>query len=403
MKNMKTNWPIKKLSEVCIINPKKAEVAGFADDTVVSFVPMSSVDEFSQSITLQEEKELSKVKKGYTYFKKGDILFAKITPCMENGKVAHAKNLNTDIGFGSTEFHILRAKDEVLPEYIYSLVSSSAFRVEAEKKMTGSAGQKRVPKDFIENYELVIPSIEEQRRIVDILEIRIGGTKKAIQLRQDAIADTEKILSAKLTEIFTEGKEKGWGTSELEPVCEKVADGTHDTPAYHPEGVPLITSKNLKPNGIDFENVKFISQAEHEQISKRSGVQRGDLLLAMIGTIGNITMINGDETFSIKNVGLIRPDESKVLGKYIYYFLHNSRIFDLFELRGGTQKFISLGSIRKCQIYFPDIKTQEKIVKELDALSARVAELRALQQTQLADLKSLERAYLHEAFNGELV
>jgi len=399
---MKNNWPIKKLCEVCIINPKKAEIGGFADDTVVSFVPMSSVDEFSQSITLQEKKELSKVKKGYTYFKKGDILFAKITPCMENGKVAHAKNLNTEIGFGSTEFHVLRAKDEVLPEYIYSLVSSSAFRTEAETKMTGSAGQKRVPKDFVENYELVIPSLEEQRRIVDILETKIGSTKEAIQLRQDAIADTEKILSSKLSEIFTEGKEKGWEVSELEPVCTKVADGTHDTPVYILEGVPLITSKNLKPSGIDFDNVKFLSQEEHEQISKRSGVQKGDLLIAMIGTIGNATMIEGDEVFSIKNVGLIRPNKEQVLGRYIYYFMHNSRIFDLFELRGGTQKFISLGSIRKMKICYPDLKTQEKIIKELDELRARVAELHALQDDQLADLKSLERAYLHEAFNGEL-
>jgi type I restriction enzyme S subunit len=185
-------------------------------------------------------------------------------------------------------------------------------------------------------------------------------------------------------------------------VCTKVADGTHDTPVYILEGVPLITSKNLKPSGIDFDNVKFLSQEEHEQISKRSGVQKGDLLIAMIGTIGNATMIEGDEVFSIKNVGLIRPNKEQVLGRYIYYFMHNSRIFDLFELRGGTQKFISLGSIRKMKICYPDLKTQEKIIKELDELRARVAELRALQNDQLADLKSLERAYLHEAFNGEL-
>lgn len=149
--NDMNSWPIKTLGDVCIINPKKAEVVGLSDDTVISFVPMSSVDEFSQSITLQEERELSEVKKGYTYFKKGDVLFAKITPCMENGKVAHATNLRNDVGFGSTEFHVIRAGDDVLPEYIYSLVSSSAFRVEAQTKMTGSAGQKRVPKDFIEN------------------------------------------------------------------------------------------------------------------------------------------------------------------------------------------------------------------------------------------------------------
>ena len=112
------DWPTKKLGEVCKVNPTKSEIKDIPDDTFVSFVPMSAVSETSQRIEEQEDRKLSDVKKGYTYFRKGDILFAKITPCMENGKVALTDNLKNKIGFASTEFHVIRAGGEILPDYI---------------------------------------------------------------------------------------------------------------------------------------------------------------------------------------------------------------------------------------------------------------------------------------------
>ncbi len=398
MKNMKTNWPIKKLCEVCIINPKKSEISGFADNTIVSFVPMSSVDEFSQSITLQEEKELSDVKKGYTYFKKGDILFAKITPCMENGKVAHAKNLNTEIGFGSTEFHILRAKAEVLPEYIYSLVSSSAFRVEAEKKMTGSAGQKRVPKDFIENYELIIPPLDEQKRIVEILEDKIAKIKEAIQLRKEVIADTEEILSAKLSEIFTQGKEKGWEEKPLLDVCETT------------QGIQLAKSEQIFQTGPDYTRYLYISDFYSDKKLKyvkdqypAKVVTENDLIMANTGSPGMV--FKGIQGVLSNNLFKITFDQNILNRDYLYYYLSS----DFFQrklqaqMKGGAQQHLGHKTIAKQVLVFPDINNQEIIVKELDELGVQVTELRSFQEKQLADLKSLERAYLHEAFNGELV
>ena len=93
------HWPTKKLGEVAILNPKKSELKDLPDDLLVSFIPMSALDEITQTIKTNELRKLSNVRKGYTYFKEGDILFSKITPCMENGKVAVAKNLKNGIGF----------------------------------------------------------------------------------------------------------------------------------------------------------------------------------------------------------------------------------------------------------------------------------------------------------------
>jgi type I restriction enzyme M protein len=107
---------------------------------------------------------------GYTYFRDGDVLLAKITPCFENGKAGIAQNLLNGIGFGSTEFYILRASEKVLPRFVYYLVTRSDFREEGAQNMSGTAGQQRVRRDFLEDYEIPLPPIEEQRRIVAEIE-----------------------------------------------------------------------------------------------------------------------------------------------------------------------------------------------------------------------------------------
>jgi len=137
----------------------------FPDDREVSFVPMSAVNEHTQSIEKMETRELGSVKRGYTYFRNGDVLFAKITPCMENGKVAIARDLKNNLGFGSTEFHVIRPTEKVLSEWIYNIIRHPSFRAIAKTKMTGSAGQKRVPKEFLERYEIPIPPLDEQKRL----------------------------------------------------------------------------------------------------------------------------------------------------------------------------------------------------------------------------------------------
>lgn len=149
-----------KLGEVCLINPKSCTLR---DDTEVSFIPMTKVGEHGE-FDASEIKNYSEVKKGFTNFQNGDILFAKITPCMENGKGAIAHNMKNGIGFGSTEFHVLRPDtDKITSEWLYYLTTWKAFRKEAERNMTGSAGQKRVPKTFLENYVVNLPDIDTQK------------------------------------------------------------------------------------------------------------------------------------------------------------------------------------------------------------------------------------------------
>ena len=143
-------YPQVPLGEICTINPRSARAAD-SDDTVVSFVPMAAINEVRGAISIREDRPLAGLSKGYTTFEEGDVLFAKITPCMENGKAALARNLTNGIGRGSTEFYVLRPSDQVLGEYIYYFVRQPNFREEARRNFTGTAGQQRVPKQFMEN------------------------------------------------------------------------------------------------------------------------------------------------------------------------------------------------------------------------------------------------------------
>ena len=157
-------WGLVPLGSTCNINPKKSYDSRLVSGVEVSFVPMPAVTERG-GIDTTSIKEYDEVKTGFTYFAENDVLFAKITPCMENGKGAVARGLHNGIGFGSTEFHVLRPiSGKTNPYWIYTLTTFSQFRIDAANNMTGSAGQRRVPASFLENYQVSLPpfTLQEQ-------------------------------------------------------------------------------------------------------------------------------------------------------------------------------------------------------------------------------------------------
>uniref|UniRef100_UPI003F574EAB restriction endonuclease subunit S n=1 Tax=Lactobacillus acidophilus TaxID=1579 RepID=UPI003F574EAB len=190
---------VKKLGEVCVLNPKKNTESNLFDNLRVSFVPMSSVSE-KGDMNLEQTKLYSEVKKGFTYFSDDDVLFAKITPCMENGKGAIALNLKNRIGFGSTEFHVLRPIRNISnPYWLYVLTTFTAFRKLAESNMTGSAGQRRVPVKFLENYKVAVPPIELQNEFASFVQ-QVDKSKVAIQKSLD---ETQNLFDSLMQKYFS--------------------------------------------------------------------------------------------------------------------------------------------------------------------------------------------------------
>lgn len=189
-------WGIVTLNSVCQINPKKSNDNRLESGVEVSFVPMPAVTETGK-IDASTVKTYDDVKTGFTYFSENDVLFAKITPCMENGKGAIAKGLCNGIGFGSTEFHVLRPINGRANSYwVFVLTTLSQFRADAANNMTGSAGQRRVPASFLENYRVSVPPLDLQNQFAAFVE-QIDKSKSAVQNSLEKLEILKKSLMQK--------------------------------------------------------------------------------------------------------------------------------------------------------------------------------------------------------------
>lgn len=226
------NWVVTSLQSIAEINPTLNKSA-FEDNLEVSFVPMPSVEAETGKIDISPIKKFGEVKKGYTPFQEKDILFAKITPCMENGKMAVVPKLHNNIGFGSTEFHVLRAHDGIEPKFLYYYISSKSFRYDAEHNMTGAVGQKRVPTGYIKECKILLPPTQEQKRIVAKIEELFSKLDKGIenlktareQLKVYRQSVLKNAFEGKLTEKWREeNKDKLESADELLKCIQKKRD-----------------------------------------------------------------------------------------------------------------------------------------------------------------------------------
>jgi type I restriction enzyme S subunit len=202
-----SGWPIASLGDVVQINPRVGSDRA-SSDLPVSFVPMAAVSEHTGSIVSPEVRPFGEVSKGFPIFAENDVLFAKITPCMENGKAAIARHLENRTGAGSTEFFVLRPTSRILSEYIFHFIRRTSFRATCKANFTGSAGQQRVPKSFLEKVAIPLPPLDEQRRIVGLLD-------RAAEIRRRADAARAKaraIIPALFLDTFGDpaANPKGW-------------------------------------------------------------------------------------------------------------------------------------------------------------------------------------------------
>jgi type I restriction enzyme, S subunit len=174
-----TGWVRTTLGEVCAMNPRVPFDESLPDQTEVSFVPMAAVQEESGRLDASETRELGSVRRGYTSFIENDVIFAKITPCMENGKIAQATGLKNGLGYGSTEFFVFRPYEGLLPRFILYFLLQPSLREEAERQMAGASGQKRVPAHYLLTHEFLLPPTREQERIVAKLDAALSRLERA--------------------------------------------------------------------------------------------------------------------------------------------------------------------------------------------------------------------------------
>ena len=261
-----TPFELAPLGSICDLNPRLPKESRPADTDLVSFVPMAAVDEESASISAAEIRAYSAVKKGFTPFRDNDVLFAKITPCMENGKVALATGLHGGIGFGSTEFHVLRASARVLPEWLRYYVLRPSFRSQAKRRMSGAVGQQRVPAEFLSESLIPIPPVDEQRKLVEFL----ARAENIVRMRREAEQKATELIPALFLDMFGDPgtNPKGWGIESLAEVA------AIESPLRTPNFVTEANEVCIGPDSIESMTGQLLSQPTVGDIRPISGKYR---------------------------------------------------------------------------------------------------------------------------------
>jgi type I restriction enzyme S subunit len=194
-------WKQVRLGDVSKINPSRPKIDR-ADETPTTFVPMEAVDAQTGTISASRLRPYGEIKKGYTCFSEGDVLFAKITPCMQNGKHAVAVGLVDDIGFGTTEFHVIRPGPDITPQWIHSFLRQPSFLQKATEHFTGAVGQQRLPPDYLKALEIPLPPLPEQKRIAAILNEQMAAVERARKAAEEELATINVLPAVLLRRAF---------------------------------------------------------------------------------------------------------------------------------------------------------------------------------------------------------
>ena len=353
-----------KLADICEINPR-AEVLD--DNTLVSFVAMPDVSEDGK-INVDTYRAYGEVKKGFTNFKEGDVLFAKITPCMENGKGALATGLENGLGFGSTEFHVLRPNAAiVLGEWLYYLTSWSAFRKDAEKHMTGSAGQKRVPKSFLENYEVDVPPIDDQEYQV----LQLNRIRKIIDARRQQLSALDDLIKARFVEMFGDPvlNPNNYPVHQLSDYIEFLTSGSRGWAQYCvDDGAEwFITIKNVKDCRISVENIQPISVPDNAE-ARRTRVQEGDLLISITADLGRTGVVTKEiaehGAYINQHLTCIRLNRGFLEPLYVAYFMESEAGKEQFASKNqsAVKAGLNFNSINTLRLLVPPKAKQEEFI-----------------------------------------
>ena len=390
-----SDWPLRKLGddEVCLLNPKKREVAKVEDGTPVSFVPMARVDDVSGTMDVSEVKSIGEVRKGYTYFAEGDVVFAKITPSMENGKSAIARNLMNGIGFGTTEFHVLRSGQLTTPEWLHLFVRNREFREEAKKNMHGAAGQQRVPVDFLREATIPLPPVDEQRRIVARIEELTRRAEEARNLAAEREAELDALLQALYSRMI-EGVE--W--KPLKEVASLVRRAVKTKPDGHYEEMGIRSFGK----GTFQKPVLTGKQIGNKRIYT---IHEGDLVFNNVFAWEKaIAVTKGEDHGRVGSHRFITymSHEGQATSEFLcHHFLGERGIEDIRAASPGSagrNRTLGLKKLEKIFVPVPEYDEQKRF--------AEIAKRRQLIQLETAgieeELKAFHAALLAKAFRGEL-
>jgi len=410
MSDLPDSWIESPISAVAEVNPRKNVDLSISD--LVSFVPMAAVDEVSGTILSPVDRPYGEVSKGFTHFRDGDVIFAKITPSMENGKSAVARGLTNGTGMGSTEFHVFRSNGVIEPEYLWRFVRQKSFRESAQAVMSGAAGQQRVPADYLKNHMIPLPPLPEQRRIVSTVD---GLTARTARARKDLdriptliTRYKQRLLALAFAgELFSDlNNSDAFKPRALEEAILSTFYGPRfGKDAYVTDGVPTLRTTDFDSAGnIALKDPPKVAVGEEEYA--KWGLLGGDLLVTRTGSIGKCALYSEAIGPALPSAYLIRVrlDQAKILPRYALLFLLSGE--GQRQLGAGitavAQPNINAKVIAELQLAIPSLEVQGEIVRRIETAFGWLDRVAADHAAAARLLPKLDAAILVRAFRGEL-
>lgn len=397
-----SHWEVQRIKWIAELNPSwSSKRSCLAADTPVTFLPMEKVGTEGQ-IDTSEKLCASQVWNGYTYFRRGDILVAKITPCFENGKGAYLHSLPTEVGFGSTEFHVLRAKPSINPKFLYLLTTEIAFRQYGTESMTGAAGQQRVSADFVANYQIPLPPLAEQRAIAAFLDRKTAKIDTLVSKKERLI----ELLQEKRTALISHSVTKSPNPDA--PLMESGIEWLGQIPT-HWNVQRLRYLADIKTGDRDTVDRQddgkypfFVRSQTVERIDSWS-VEGEAVLTAGDGVgVGKVFhYVNGK--FDYHQRVYMFSNFRSIIGKF---FFHYFKAMLHYEVLQGTAKStvdsLRLPMLQDFPVVVPPISEQRAIVTLLENETAKLDALIAKVYEAIELLKELRTGLISAAVTGKI-
>jgi len=416
-------WSVGTLTDLSDINPRLAQRSEMSADTPVSFIKMEDV---SNNAVVRNVRTASygQVSKGFTSFQNGDVLVAKITPCFENGKGGFVHGLRNGVGFGSTEFYVFRARKNSSPKFLYQFTNSEDFRIKGAANMTGSAGQRRVPTEYLKSLDVAFPPLPEQQKIATIL----SSVDDVIEKTRAQIDKLKDLKTGMMQELLTKGIGSGgvphsefkdspvgkipknWEITAVETLLSDsqypMRSGPFGSSLLKKElidqGIPLLGIDNVHVEHFRTSFKRFVTREKFEEL-KRYAVFPGDVMVTIMGTVGRCCVVpeGVGKALSSKHVWTITLDSEKYIPDLLCWQINFANwVEQQFknESQGGVMDSISSRTLKRLIVPVPPMDEQVEIANVYRSLIKCIKE----KQSKLSALEHLKKALMQDLLTGKV-
>jgi len=425
IKALPKDWQVIRLKRIASLNPSKKEIYGLKENTEVTFLPMEAVSA-SWEVDYSHVRPIDEVRGGYTYFRNGDILVAKITPCFENGKGAMVLECVNGVGFGTTEFHVIRSPETSTTRYLSYVVRSHRFKTEGEAMMTGAAGQKRISDDYIKNFEICLPPLNKREAISTFLDRKTAAIDTLITKKQRLIELLEEKRAALINQAVTKGlnpdvpmKDSGipwigeipehWEVSRLGFVALSIQTGPFGSQLHAADYVdgktPTVNPINIQNGRIVPDYQKTVDSETLKRLSRHK-LKVGDLVFARRGELGRCGLVEKDAEGWLCGTGSMKVclKQKRSFPPYLNLFISLKSVASWLSLEsvGSTMDNLNTSILTRLPVLIPPKSEQIEIFEKVKFHDNHIDQIIQKVFTQIQKLQEYRQSLITAAVTGKL-